>query len=316
MAKHPLATIINFCSNEAPFLKPCLKEALKFSQKVYVVVADRFFDGVEEDMALLTDFFSTYSRVQFLLYPYMPVTMNQKNNKVYQQVGEANFWHSLSRLIGFSLLDPSIEYTLFLDVDEIADGNLFQRWLDTREYQKYTALRPANYWYFRESCYQAEKLEDSAVLIQNQKTDLSSLLKKSEREALFEDAQELKIRNVLFENKPLIHHYSWVRTKEQMFKKIRSWGHKNDRPWAALIEKEFSSDFKGKDFVHGYNFEKVKPFCKIDLAQNFLKVQKPGTGSNPNPSLNYIQKIPANVHFLSIKEVLSLVKKSSKVFTV
>ncbi len=314
MAKHSIATIINFCSNEAPFLKPCLKEALKFSKKVYVVVADRFFDGVEEEMALLNQFFKAHSQVQFLLYPYMPVKMNQKSS-LYQQVGEANFWHSLSRLIGFSHVDSSIEYTLFLDVDEIADGDLFQRWLDTNEYQKYTVLRPANYWYFRESCYQAEKFEDSAVLVQNQKVNLSSLLQKSEREALFDDAQEPKIRNVLFENKPLIHHYSWVRTKEQMVKKIKSWGHKNDRPWSALIEKEFTSEFKGKDFVHGYDFIKVKPFCKIDLAQDFLKAQKTTPESN-GIRTNSLQKKPANVRFLSIKEVLSLVKKSSKVFAV
>lgn len=314
MAKHQLATVINFCSNEASFLKPCLKEALKFSQKVYVVVADRFFDGEEENMALLTEFFKVHSRVQFLLYPYMPVKMQK--NSLYQQVGEANFWHSLSRLVGFSHLDPSIEYTLFLDVDEIANGDLFQRWLDTYEYKKYSALRPANYWYFRDSCYRAENLEDSAVLIKNQKIVLSSLLKKSEREAIFEEAKEPKIRKVLFENKPLIRHYSWVRTKEQMLKKIKSWGHKNDRPWASLIEKEFASDFKGKDFVHGYKFETVTPFCKIDLMRDFLKVQKSVTGSGPNPSLNHIQKKPVNVRFLSIKEVLSLVKKKSKAFAI
>ena len=68
--------------------------------------------------------------------------------------------------------------------------------------------------------------------------------------------------------------------------------------------------------MHGYNFEKVKPFCKIDLAQDFLKPQKPVTDSNSNSSLNHLQKKLANVHFLSIKEVLSLVKKSSKVFAV
>lgn len=299
MMQYQIATVVNFCSNEACFLKPCLDEALKFSSRVVVAVSDHFFDGDEENMPLLQKLFSEHKEVLFLLYPYMPAAALQKN-KIYQKVGEANFWHSLSRLIGFSALDQKIEYTLFLDADEIADGKLFKAWLDTGFYKGYNALRPANYWYFRDSCFRAKKFEDSAVLIKNSAVALSSLLRKSEREAIFEEAADPKIRNVLFQEKPLLHHYSWVRTKEQMLKKVKSWGHKNDRLWPSLIEKEFSQEFQGTDFVHGYKFDKVAPFYQIDLLQPVL------------PKSQDFLKKSGNVCFFSIKEVLKLIEKSQK----
>jgi hypothetical protein len=55
-----------------------------------------------------------------------------------------------------------------------------------------------------------------------------------------------------------MHHYSWVRTKEEMLRKVKAWGHTNDKDWNTLIEEEFSREFNGKDFVHGYNFEILK----------------------------------------------------------
>jgi hypothetical protein len=56
---------------------------------------------------------------------------------------------------------------------------------------------------------------------------------------------------------PLFHHYSWVRSQDEMLKKVRTWGHRNERDWEALVKEEFSRDFSGKDFVHGYSFETV-----------------------------------------------------------
>ena len=63
---------------------------------------------------------------------------------------------------------------------------------------------------------------------------------------------------ILYDNEPLIHHYSWVRTKEEMLKKVLNWGHKNDKNWSDLIEEEFSRPFNGTDFVHGYNYNIVE----------------------------------------------------------
>jgi hypothetical protein len=39
-----------------------------------------------------------------------------------------------------------------------------------------------------------------------------------------------------------------------MLKKVRCWGHKDERNWVALIEEEFKHEFRKTDFVHNYNY--------------------------------------------------------------
>jgi hypothetical protein len=46
-----------------------------------------------------------------------------------------------------------------------------------------------------------------------------------------------------------------------MLKKIH-WGHQGGKNWEYLIEKEFSGEFTGTDFVHEYEYDIVeKKFC-------------------------------------------------------
>jgi hypothetical protein len=56
----------------------------------------------------------------------------------------------------------------------------------------------------------------------------------------------------------MIHHYSWVRTKEEMLRKVKSWTHSGDRDWVSQVEKEFAHEFNGTDFVHGYEYNIVE----------------------------------------------------------
>ena len=70
-------------------------------------------------------------------------------------------------------------------------------------------------------------------------------------------------RTKLGHSDPFIHHYSWVRTKEEMLKKVLNWGHKDDSfDWISKIEEEFSRDFNGTDFIHRYNYNIVNNFIK------------------------------------------------------
>ena len=56
---------------------------------------------------------------------------------------------------------------------------------------------------------------------------------------------------------PIFHHFSWARSRLEMTAKVRAWGHRHDRDWCSLINREFSSEFSGTDFVHGYRYETV-----------------------------------------------------------
>ena len=64
--------------------------------------------------------------------------------------------------------------------------------------------------------------------------------------------------HILVDGKPMIHHFSWVRTKEEMLKKVHNWGHKNDTNWIDLVEEEFSRPFSGTDFIHKYQYNIVE----------------------------------------------------------
>ena len=255
MKKHPLGTVVNFCTNESRFIKPCLEQALLFSSQVVVSVASHFFDGTPEDRELLERIYAAFPECQFVEYPFAP---DRIPKRIFKAVHPDAFWHCLSRFIGVSMLDEKIESTLFLDADEIADGARLAEWLDCSDYEHHTALKLANYWYFREPVYRAENLEDSIVLVQKRALTADLILDDGERDSIYDSLPGPKRRMVMgTDGQPLMHHFSWVRTEEEMLKKVRSWSHRQDRNWEELVKREFQSPFKGTDFVHGYRFQTV-----------------------------------------------------------
>ncbi|NGX59748.1 MAG: hypothetical protein KR126chlam3_00905 [Chlamydiae bacterium] len=247
------ATIINFSSNEAPFLRQCLEEVLCFSDQILVCVSDRFFDGTPEDLSLLKGIYASHPNIDFIQYPFSKDNFYGKHS--------AHFWHNIGRMIGTHFLKAEITNVLFLDADEIVEGKRFRRWLETFPIQDYAALRLSCYWYFREAKYRANEVEDTPLLISKAALHYEALMHPEERAGTFHLAEGKKLRFVEKE-RPLIHHYSWVRSKEGLFRKVQTWGHKNERNWEELIEEEFSKPFSGRDFVHGYSFEEVEPLHK------------------------------------------------------
>lgn len=273
MKKHPIATIVNFCSNESRFIRATLEEALLFSIQVIVPICDHFFDGSPENRALLEEIYAAFPECLFIEYPYLPKKIPKK---LLQKVDMAHFWHSLSRLIGFSFLDEGVESVLFLDADEVPDGKKFAQWLDCSDYGLHTALKLSNYWYFRDPSNQALKYEDSIVLAQRKALEAEIILHQDERDAIYNLLPGPKRRHVAgSDGKPMFHHFSWVRTKDEMLRKVRAWGHKKDRDWEALVVEEFSAPFRGTDFVHGYDYKNIKP--PFDIHFEPLHFEPKGT---------------------------------------
>ncbi len=201
-----LATIVNFSTNEALFLKHCLEEALFFSDQIIVPVCDHFFDGTPENRELLDSIYAAHPEVQFIEYAW------SKEN--FYGDHPTHFWHNLSRLLGSHFLSPEIEYVLFLDVDEIVEGKGFAKWLEEFPLEDFSALRLACYWYFREAKFQALQWEDTPLLISKAALHYDALMHPHERAGTFHLAQGEKMRHVNSnEQMPMIHHYSWVRSK-------------------------------------------------------------------------------------------------------
>lgn len=249
-----IATIINYCTNDYKFIHSCINEAIIFSKQVIVPVCDHFIDGTSEKAELLQKTYEENAEnVQFLEYKYNPIIFDNLKNCA---------THGFSRLIGFNKMDEDIDYVLFLDADEIVEGQRFSKFLENPIFTDFNAILFANYYYFRDVKFRAKNFESSVLMVKKSSIFTKTMfLLPNDRVGIYNSVSEKKIRSVTaFDGAPMVHHYSWVRTKEEMLKKVETFGHSADRDWVALIEKEFSRPFNGKCFVHGYEYETVKPY--------------------------------------------------------
>lgn len=246
-----ITTIVNFCTLDAPFLSQCLEEASHFSGETIVTVSDHFFDGTPENASLLHGIYTAHPNTQFIEYPF--------SREHFYGNHSPHFWHNVGRLVGYA--HAKTPYLLFLDVDEIAEGKMLASWLDSLPIEEFTALRLACYWYFREARFRAKAIEDTPLLVRRQSLTYDALMHPEERAGTFYTLQGKKERHACAAP-PLIHHYSWVRSKDQMLAKVARWGHRSEWDWNELIEEEFSRPFSGRDFVYGYTFDEVESRLK------------------------------------------------------
>lgn len=248
-----ITTIINFCTNDYRFIGSCIRHAAAFSDEVIVPYTDHFYDGTPENKALLEKTIAENPQARFVYFPYDP------NLDVLPQ-----HWVTYARVVGWKASRPETDFILFLDADEIVDSERFGLWLKKFPLSTQNVVKLANYYYFRDVCYQAETFEDSVVLARKSRLTEAMIMDFLDRDKSYRDIAEPKSRMVLgTDQKPLIHHYSWVRTEEEMVKKVSTWGHSHERNWVQLVREEFAQGFSGVDFVHGYRYKTVPPFIEL-----------------------------------------------------
>lgn len=257
-----LATVVNFCTNDYRFFDRCISEAASFSQEIIVPVCDHFFDGKPENLDLLHDIYARHPECKFIQYAYSKEKLySQLISVPPEDVSWKMYWYTTSRYIGYLHLDPSIDYVLFLDIDEIIDGNRFKQWLDSKEYKKYDAMRLFSYFYFREASLQAETHMPNALLAKKNVLSHTILFNDWDRYGAYSRIQGNKTPDIVGLDKlPLVHHYSWVKSKEECLRKGETSGHFWEMDFKNQIEKEFSREFQGSDFVFSYKYQKVVPF--------------------------------------------------------
>lgn len=239
-------TIINYCSIDSRFIDTNIKECLKFSNKVIIPICDHLFDGTPEDMDFIKSLlqrFENEPKVQIIQYEW-------------DGREDAKYHHNMSRWVGLQFCES--DYVLFLDADEIIEGDLMTAYLKTDEYKTLDALSFRCYWYFREPIYRALQTEMAGVMYKRSLCSLEMIFYKEERWA-YRAVSGLDIReDITYNNKVMCHHYSWVRSKEEMMKKVKAWAHSTEKNWVQLVENEFERPFNGTDFIHGYQFEIVE----------------------------------------------------------
>lgn len=270
--KSSLATIITYCTNDYPFIHHTINQAAKFSQQIIIPYSDHFYNGSPENQTLITKTINQNPQAQFVPFKYDPRTTRSLwrgwqfllRRLGLGQVWGPQYWICYARKLGFQQVKKDINYVLFLDADEVIDGHHFLAWLNSNQYLNYTALKLANYWYFRSPKYQATVWEDSPLLAKRTALNSAVFMDHDERNATFRSIKSKKARMVLgLDNQPMIHHYGWAKPKPNLIKKVQTWGHAKDRRWLKKIDTEFSRPFSGTDFIYHRSFITVKPFIKL-----------------------------------------------------
>ncbi len=169
------------------------------------------------------------------------------------------YWYTTSRYIGYLYSDA--DYLLFLDADEIVEGQRFIDWMQAFDYEDYEAIRFLSYYYFRDPSYRATTYPTNALLAKRSALSLTILMNDWDRYGAFSRIEgKKKGRGVGLDGEPLIHHYSWVKPKEECLKKGATSGHSWEYDFPLEIEKEFAHPFQGSDFLFSYTYQKVPPF--------------------------------------------------------
>jgi hypothetical protein len=253
-----IATVINFCTIDYKFIRHCINGVLPFSEVVVVPYADRLFDNTCENRKLIATARDENPGAIFKEFKY--------HHSITEKIG-GHFWHNFARWVGIAILPSDIDFVLFLDSDEIVESERFIEFVHHTNFAPYNYLYFANYWYFRKPIYRARNIEVSPVMVKKSVISKDIVFLSDERGNFAKLPDGL--RGVLsMDKQPMIHHYSWVRSKQEMCSKVQSWAHKSDRDWVSLVEKEFNHDFNGTDFVHGYQYDVVEPYINLESAQD------------------------------------------------
>ncbi len=286
-----IATIINYCTHDYRFLSLCLKEACSFSSQVIVAVCDHFFNGEAEDREWLNRSYAEHPECTFVEFHYDPKQPYGLHCPLTSADEDwIHYWHSTARYVGFHFLKKEIDTIAFIDVDEIVDSMRFKEWLNRFDHGSYEALRLSSYFYFREAKYRATTFPLNVLLVK--KRAIASpeiLLDVCERKGVFDAIAGRKICHVRgLDDEPLVHHYSWVKPKRDLLKKVACWGHHREKDWAALLEKEFAHPFTGVDGLYGLHYEEVVPL------HDPLSAEEQNT---PAASFPHVKKVDATTLF-------------------
>jgi hypothetical protein len=252
-----IGVVISTSPTEKRFTRAQLKECAKFATHTVVCLGSHRYDGITpEPIDTFLDIIVEFPDVQFVVYTVKP--KDEFYNPLQSRPGA--YWHNVARIAGTQKLPQDVNWVMYLDGDEIPDGELMCEWMN------YTSdkVRPtdvfylANYWYFKDPTMRAMSLEESipvvckAILGDND--NIVRILMNDNERFGFKLLQGVTIHNhvVSPSGTPMLHHYSWVRTKDDLLKKVCTWGHAKDKPWKQMVEDSWGESFVSRDFVHGY----------------------------------------------------------------
>jgi hypothetical protein len=237
-----ISVIISYCNNDLKFLEKSLLQLKKITDDIFVSYSEYALNGELEDAQLLHTMKGICNK-----YGATPCLIEYNPEK------PPKYHHNLFRFV--PVWETQYDYIMYLDCDEIIDGDLMKQYLEIKDYENYDAVAFKSYWYFRQMNYRAHLTETAGCMTRKKFINHNYTFSERERWEFVHRPEMKWIDGVTFNEQIMVHHYSWARSKEEMIKKVTTWAHRGDRDWISLIEEEFSRDFNGTDFVHQYKYE-------------------------------------------------------------
>ena len=255
-----LAIIINYCSNERMFLNTLLKNACNITDTIVVSYGNKTYDGVDDNVAHLNYYQRIYPTVKFVQYNVdLTLDIQHMRGVIHRRLA---YYHNLARYTAVLNLDSHVQWVLVLDADEIADASRFKQWFMSMTLDDNTAYKLATYWFFKEVIFRAKTTEDSILLIHKKYLTEQNIFHDNERDDLIQYSKCKLIRDVKgIDGKPMFNHYSWIRGKEGLRKKLNSWAHKDElfpNNTTDEIVDYIYKDNNVNDIVHNYEYDIVE----------------------------------------------------------
>ena len=258
---HNIGCVILSSSDDFMFLEAGIAQIAPIMRHVVIALGTKLWNGEAEDKNKCIEMKDKLGR----LYTNVScITYNVPDDKIQRLadcVSDEMYWEGHARYLATRVKKiQQCDYVMYLDSDEVVDGSELLSWLNTGVYLRYDAMKLRNYWYWRDVKFRAKNYyEDSVVLAKLSACDIRYLFHNMGRHGIYEMCKGSKARDLSGLNGPMIHHYSWVRTHEQMLRKVANWGHRNDRiDWSQLVNDEFAREFNGTDFLKSLSYDVVE----------------------------------------------------------
>jgi hypothetical protein len=242
-----ISSILQYSTIDFRFLETNLRQLSKFSSEIIIPICNCLFNGQPEDEIALRSSLGVISKFPKAKVIYFDWDGIKENS---------GYYHNLSRLLGTNAAQN--EWLLFVDTDEILTDE-FEQWFDSiKDEDKIWWF--TCHWYFREPIYQATSTEAAGLLIRKEYCNWNVDIRHERQQLLYYPNVINGDYNKIVgpSGNLMMNHFSWVRSKEEMLLKIKNWGHSGDKDWESLVREEFTRDFNGRDFVHGYNYRIVE----------------------------------------------------------
>ena len=265
-----IGTMILYSTQCNRFIHESIKQCKKFSTKVCIVTSDKSFDGRDtQNRQILDNLYSKYKNDDVVSFHELQwsneiifdgretYSESMKKSGGWLPGGWVKGWYGISRYSGFLQLKPFVDFTLFLDADEIIDGDAFKSWMEClSNYKSTNAFKFLNYWYLNEVTLQATRYEDSIIMIRNDNYPEELFFTDAERHGMC-DISLNRLENITYNGYPMIHHYSYVRNKEALDIKMKN-THGLELEIESSIDQKIDKIMAGIDIVHGYQYITVE----------------------------------------------------------